>query len=70
MNYKPTNPTASFITPANIFSMVQSLQSVGRGRALRSGKLGSGETQASSTGDPDKFQSLLNALRNRASRFV
>ena len=70
MNYKPINPAASFITPANIFSVVQNLQTASRGNSLRSGKLGSGETQASSTGDPDKFQSLLNVLRNRASRFV
>lgn len=70
MDYKPVNPAARFISPANIFSVVQGLQRASRGNDLRSGKLGSGEIQASSTGDPDKFQSLLNVFRNRASRFV
>jgi hypothetical protein len=70
MNYKPTSPAAGFISPANLFSVVRNLQTASRGNSLRSGKLGSGEIQASSTGDPDKFQSLLNVFRNRASRFV
>ena len=70
MNYKPVNPAAGFISPANIFSVVQGLQTAPRRNSLKSGKLGSGEVQASSIGDPDKFQSLLNVFRNRASRFV
>ena len=70
MNYKPTSPAAGFISQANLFSVVQNLQTASRGNSLRSGKLGSVEIHASSTGDPDKFQSLLNVFRNRASRFV
>jgi hypothetical protein len=68
--YKPTNPASSFITPANLFGVVQSLQSGSRNKSLVSGKLGAGEVAAPSTGDPSKFQSLLNVFRSRASRFV
>ena len=68
--YKPTNPASSFITPANLFGVVQGLQANSRNNSLVSGKLGSGEVAAPSTGDPSKFQSLLNVFRSRASRFV
>jgi hypothetical protein len=68
--YKPTNPASSFITPADLFGVVQNLQANSRNNSLVSGKLGSGEVAAPSTGDPSKFQSLLNVFRSRASRFV
>jgi hypothetical protein len=68
--YKPTNPSSRFITPANLFGVVQGLQSGSRNKSLVSGTLGAGKTAAPSTGDPDKFQSLLNVFRGRASRFV
>lgn len=68
--YKPTNPTSGFITPANLFGVVQNLQSNSRNNSLVSGRLGAGKTAAPSTGDPNKFQSLLNVFRSRASRFA
>ena len=68
--YKPINPASSFITPANLFGVVQGLQANSRNNSLVSGTLGAGKTAAPSTGDPSKFQSLLNVFRSRASRFV
>lgn len=69
MIYKPENPAASFISPQNIFSVVQGLQSNTRRNSLVSGSLGSGKTAAPSTGDPDKFQRFLGILGSRAQRF-
>jgi hypothetical protein len=68
--YKPSNPASNFISPANLFSVVRRLQTQGRRNALMSGSLGSGKVEAPATGDPDKFQSLLNVFRNRVPRLM
>lgn len=68
--YKPSNPASGFISPANLFNVVQRLQTQGRRNSLISGSLGSGKVAAPSTGDPDKFQSLLNVFSNRVPRLM
>jgi hypothetical protein len=68
--YKPSNPASGFINPANLFGMVQRLQTQGRRNSLMSGSLGSGKVAAPSTGDPDKFQSFLNVFSNRVPRLM
>ena len=68
MQYKPANPASNFISPASIFGLVQRLQGSTRRQALRSGSLGSGRIEASSTGDPQDFQTFLNVLSKRADR--
>jgi hypothetical protein len=67
---KPTNPTFNFITPANVFGVVQSLQSGSRNKTLDSDKQKADKIAAPSTSDPDTFQSLLNVSRNQTQRSV
>lgn len=67
---KPTTPTFSFITPANLFNVVQRLQSGSRNTSLESDKQEADKIAAPSTSDPDIFQSLLNVSRNQAQRSV
>jgi hypothetical protein len=61
---KPTSPTFNFISPANLFSVVQRLQDEKDGKPLLPGTLKTGNTAAPSNGDPSKFQSLLNNSRS------
>jgi hypothetical protein len=67
---KPTTPTFNFITPANVFGLVRSLQSGSRNKSLGSDKQEVDKIPAPSTSDPDIFQSLLNVSRNQAQRSV
>jgi hypothetical protein len=67
---KPTTPTSSFITPANLFNVIQRLQSGSRNKSLGSDKQEVDKIPAPSTSDPDIFQSLLNVSRNQAQRSV
>lgn len=63
---KPVNPAANFIAPSSIFNLVQRLQGGARRQSLRSGSLGSGRVNASSTGDPEDFQTFLNVFKRKA----
>jgi hypothetical protein len=68
--YKPTNPASNFIAPANLFSVIQGLQSGSRNKSLDSDKQKADKIAAPSTSDPDTFQSLLNVSRNQTQRPV
>ena len=70
MDSKVNKPTTGFITPANIFSMVQGLQKNSADRSLQSDNSEPKETESYPPGDPNKFQELLNSSRSPASRPV
>jgi len=73
MSFKPSNPAAAagFIDPGSIFSMVQRLQNDRRRDALVGGTIGSGSSSAGTNpSSPDRFQSFLSMMSNRAGRVV
>ena len=70
MDYKANKRTAGFITPADIFSMVQGLQKNSGDRPLQARSSEPKKTDAPTPGDPDKFQELLNVSRKPEARSV
>ncbi len=70
MDYKSNKPTAGFITPADIFSMIQGLQKNSGDRPLQASNSEPKRTDAPIPGDPDKFQEFLNVSRKPEARSV
>lgn len=70
MDSNANKPATGFITPANIFSMVQGLQKNSTNRSFQSNNPESKKAETYPSGDPDEFQKLLNTSRNPTSRFV
>jgi hypothetical protein len=70
MDYKFNKPTAGFITPADIFSMVQGLQKNSGDRPPQTSSSEPKKTDTPTPGDSDKFQELLNASRKPEARSV
>ena len=70
MDYRPANPSAGFIAPADIFSMVQGLQKNSGDRSLQANSPEPEKTDAPPLANPDKFQELLNVSRKPEDRSV